>query len=160
MWQQPKDNVTWNDEFWYTAEPLSKNKVGQLMTLLTKEAKLSKPYTNHCVRSTCITILDENNFEARHIMTLSGHKKEEPIKSYTVVTSSPKKKQMSNALADALVKTNSPPELKREVKNEIQINQPVDNGIAEISELLQMSPEEEKASSVKYSVISLPTQCL
>ena len=95
--QQPKDNVTWNDEFWYTAEPLSKNKVGQLMTLLTKEAKLSKPYTNHCVRSTCITILDENNFEARHIMTLSGHKKEEYIKSYSVVTSSPKKKQMSNA---------------------------------------------------------------
>ena len=139
LWQQPKDKVTWEDTYWFTGQPLSKNKVGKLMTFLTKDANLSKAYTNHCVRSTCITVLDKENFEARHIMTVSGHKREESIKSYSTVTSDPKKREMSNALASALV-TKTPETPKKELID--QVDNKDEN--LEIRELLQMTPEEEK----------------
>ena len=74
LWQIAKPKVTWDDEIWYTGEPQSKNKIGGLMSTLSKVANLSKPYTNHCVRATCVTILDHEGFEARHIMSVSGHK--------------------------------------------------------------------------------------
>ena len=82
LWQQALNNMNWEDTEWYSADPQSKNKIGSLMTTLTKEAKLSKSYTNHCVRATCVTLLDRSGFEARHIMTVSGHKSMESIQAY------------------------------------------------------------------------------
>ncbi len=53
------------------------------MKVLSKEAKLSVEYTNHSIRATTITILDRNGYEARHIMSVSGHRSESSLKSYT-----------------------------------------------------------------------------
>ena len=44
------------------------------MSSISKELKLSQKYTNHCIRATAVSLLDESNFEARHIMRVSGHK--------------------------------------------------------------------------------------
>ena len=104
LWQTAKGKVTWEDNSWYTKEPQSKNKIGGLMTSLTKDAKLSQPYTNHCIRATCVTVLDRNGYEARHIMSVSGHKKVESIQSYSSKTSNEKKRQMSNSLASSIIK--------------------------------------------------------
>lgn len=88
--------VAWNDEVWYNNEPLGKNKVQKLMPTLVNAAGLAnKSLTNHCIRSTCITILDREGYEARHIMSVSGHKREESIKSYASKTSSATKRQIS-----------------------------------------------------------------
>ena len=75
LWQQSKVKVSWSHDIWYTGEPQSKNEIGGLMSTLSKEASLSRSYTNHCVRATCVTILDEQGYEARHIMSVSGQKK-------------------------------------------------------------------------------------
>lgn len=84
------------------------------MPMLVKEAGLAnKSLTNHCIRSTCITILDQNGYEARHIMSVSGHKREESIKSYASKTSTATKRQISDTLADAIVK--SPPKKTRAI---------------------------------------------
>lgn len=72
------------------------------MTTLSKEANLSKKYTNHCVRTTTITVLDRSGFEARHIMSVSGHKKVESIQSYSAQTPQTKKREMSDSLSSAL----------------------------------------------------------
>ncbi len=48
-----------------------------------REAKLSVKYTNHSIRATTITILDRNGYETRHIMSVSGHRSESILKSYT-----------------------------------------------------------------------------
>jgi len=42
--------------------------LGDKMKRLSIEAKLSYVYTNHSIRATTITILDECGYRARHIM--------------------------------------------------------------------------------------------
>lgn len=81
------------------------------MPTLVKEAGLTnKSLTNHCILSTCITVLDQGGYEARHIMAISGHKKEESIKSYASKTSSSTKRAISETLSEAIAP--SPPEPK------------------------------------------------
>ena len=53
------------------------------MSSISKELKLSQKYTNHCIRATAVLLLDECNFEAHHIMRVSGHKSESSIRSYS-----------------------------------------------------------------------------
>ena len=65
------------------AAPLWKNTLGTFMSSISKELKLSQKYTNHCIRATAVSLLDECNFEARHIMRVSGHKSESSIRSYS-----------------------------------------------------------------------------
>ena len=56
--------------------------LGEKMKCLSKEAVLSKIYTNHSIPATAVTILDKCEYEARHIMAVSGHKSELSIRSY------------------------------------------------------------------------------
>ena len=152
LWQQAKSSVSWEDAYWYNGTPVSKNKIGNLMTFLTKEAKLSQSYTNHCIRNTCITVLDQSGHEARHIMTVSGHKKIESIQNYAHRTSATNKREMSESLASALVQLQV-----KKAKNEVQapcatVSKPppeipkmefstVDQ--AQIRDLLEITPDEE-----------------
>ena len=69
------------------------------MKHLCEEANLvGKNYTNHSIRATCISRLDNSGFEARHITALSGHKAESTVKEYAVQCPENKKKEMFNAL--------------------------------------------------------------
>ena len=60
---------------------------------ISKELKLSQKYTNHCIRATAVLLLDECNFEARHIMCVSGHKSDSRIRSYSRRLSEVKRKK-------------------------------------------------------------------
>jgi len=67
---------------------------------------LSTIYTNHCLRATCITALDQAGFEARHIMTVSGQKSEASIRSYSRNVSDNKRRDMSFTLSTHMSATN------------------------------------------------------
>ena len=41
--------------------------LGGMMKRISKEANLSRIYTNHSIRATAVTILDKSGFEVRHI---------------------------------------------------------------------------------------------
>ena len=69
------------------------------MKKLLKSAELSKQYTNHCIRATAVNVLDQNNFEARYIMRVSGHKSEASIRSYSRRLSEEKQRDISNSLS-------------------------------------------------------------
>ena len=153
LWQQAKPNTHWDDEVWFTKEPQSKNKIGGLMTTLTKEAHLSKKYTNHCVRATCVTLLDRSGFEACHIMTVSGHKNIDSIQSYSVTTSDAKKREMSESLTGALIKSPKKIRLDKPVTPVETATKPAVNNEIENSkdpftmsfrELLELDTEQEK----------------
>ena len=72
------------------------------MSDLSVAAALSKTYTNHCIRATAIATLDQAGYEARHIMTVSGHRNEASIKRSSRDTSTNQKRKMSEAISSII----------------------------------------------------------
>jgi len=72
-------------EVWYDNVNMvvGENTLGKKMKVISQRAELSTTYTNHSIRAMTITILDRSGFEARHIMSVSGHRNESSIKSYS-----------------------------------------------------------------------------
>ena len=73
--------------------------LGNMMSELSRAAALSKNYTSHCIRVTAISALDRAGYEARHMMTVSGHQNEASIMSYSRDTSTDQKRQMSETIS-------------------------------------------------------------
>ena len=69
------------------------------MKALSKQAELSREYTNHTIRATSATILDHCVFCST---TYNGHKSETSIRSYASKTSVEMKLAMYSGLSKAL----------------------------------------------------------
>ena len=54
------------------------------MQSISKDCQLSTIYTNHSLRATTVHLLDVARFPDRHIMSVTGHKAESSLKTYTV----------------------------------------------------------------------------
>ena len=74
------------DSTWYTRHPIGKNTLCNMMKRLSNQAHLSRQYTNHSVRATCITKLSEKGVQENIIMATSGHKSVESLKAYNRTT--------------------------------------------------------------------------
>jgi len=75
LWQRPADAIDDDDANpWYTNRRVGVNTIAKFMSELSKMAKLSVTYTNHSIRATSITMMDNAGMEARHIMRVSGHR--------------------------------------------------------------------------------------
>lgn len=108
FWQRPKRSGNEiNNSTWYDNSPVGKNTLGNKMKTLSQQAGLSRVYTNHCLRATCVTTLDSVGFEARHIMGVSGHKAETSIRNYSRVDEA-KKREMSMALSSNMTSSFTP----------------------------------------------------
>ena len=103
FWQRPRDSYEKNEQIWYCRSALGKNMLARMMPDISEQAKLSFRYTNHSVRATAITALDNAGIEARHIMRASGHESEASIRSYAKRLSENEKRQMSDSLNNVLV---------------------------------------------------------
>jgi len=102
LWQRPRESFSSNDHIWYCNAPLGKNTLSNMMANISSSAKLSKRYTNHCIRATSVSALDRAGFEARHIIRATGHKSETSIKSYSRRLTESTQREMSDALSSAL----------------------------------------------------------
>ena len=71
------------------------------MSSISKQVNLSEKYTYHCIKAMAVSFLDACNFEARHIMRVSGHKSESSIRSYSRRLSKAKQKEISHTLSSA-----------------------------------------------------------
>ena len=96
LWQRPNDFVYESGTIWYNKSPVGKHLLGSMMTNISKRSQLSRHYTNHSIRATSITIMDESGLESRHIMKVSGHKSEASLKSYA--QNIPNKKKIERML--------------------------------------------------------------
>ena len=102
LFQRPMKKLTPDSDVWYDNRVVGKCSLGEMMKQISKQAGLSKDYTNHSIRAKTVTILDKSWFEARHIMALSGHRSESSIRSYSKMDESTKKR-MSETLTAAAV---------------------------------------------------------
>lgn len=95
LYRRPKRNVFTSEDVWYDNMVVGERTLGEKMKNISREAKLSKCYTNHSIRATAVTILDESGFEARHIAE-SRHKNEASIRSYSKTDIYTKEKMSEN----------------------------------------------------------------
>jgi len=99
FWQKPKSKFNENDVCWYQNMAVGKNTLYDKMKSISTAAGLSQKYTNHCLRATCITALDQSGFEARHIMSVSGQKCESSIRAYSHNVAENVRRNMSLSLS-------------------------------------------------------------
>jgi len=75
---KPKPN-----EKWYSSKRVvGKNAIGDFMKTISKEANLSKLYTNHSIRVTTISELFSQGFSVDQIQSVSGHKNPQSVQRY------------------------------------------------------------------------------
>ena len=96
-------------EVWYDRQRMGPDTIAKFMRNLSENAKLSKIYTNHCIRKTCIVTLDNSGFEARHIIAVSSHKSETTIKEYSEKCPDSKREEMYDALTKQIMPTKATP---------------------------------------------------
>jgi hypothetical protein len=99
LFQKPKRNFMSGDQIWFENSPIGVNKIGSMMKEISKDAKLSRVYSNHCVRSTTVTVLDAAGIPIHRIMQTSGHRNESSVKFYCDRQTLEKEKESSNILA-------------------------------------------------------------
>ena len=102
LFQRPKKAVKDSDKAWFDNMVVGQRSLADKMKNISAAAELCYPYTNHSIRATAITILDDCSFEARHIMALSGHKSESSIQSDAAQTSLSNKRKMSETISRSL----------------------------------------------------------
>jgi integrase len=76
--------------------------LAQMMPEISIKAKFSQCYSNHSVRATSISAMDNAGVEARHIMRASGHRSESSIRIYSKQLSENKQREISDNLNGAL----------------------------------------------------------
>jgi hypothetical protein len=59
LWQRPKKNVLIEDDVWYDNSSLGHNTLGKMMDTMSREARLSKIYSNHCLKGTHASVLND-----------------------------------------------------------------------------------------------------
>lgn len=69
---------------WFMKAPLGHNLLGQMMARISESAGLSKRYTNHCLRATCIKKLRKAGFTPQEVCAVSGHKNPASLAQYDV----------------------------------------------------------------------------
>ena len=113
--------ISWNrvlatDGVWYTTRQVGPRTLGDMMKVISKEAKLSQIYTNHSVRATTATLLSHAGVDTREIMRITQHRNEGSVKSYNRDSSDAQKRQYSAILqgnADEVTDTSLVPHVPR-----------------------------------------------
>ena len=84
---------------WYCdRKNLGRPSLGEMMKTISASARLSKSYTNHCVRVTVVTTLKENGFSAEDICTITGHKNVMSVNKYFKDRNDSHKRKLSECL--------------------------------------------------------------
>ena len=132
---------------WYDNIPVGHNTLGEKMKVISIQSKLSKVYTNHCIRATCISILDEAGISDRHICGISGHKSVESLKSYKSKLSDKKKRDVLEKLCEKLVVNDTNINLPSDFTVENVSSSDIENDPV-LTEFLSPSQEDKDLASV------------
>ena len=102
IWLFQQCRTKTDDGPWYKNEPLGVNSLGAMMKTISKSAALSQTYTNHCVRSTTITVLFNAGIEVQHIQSRTGHRSLQGLQPYIGNPTVGKKRDEAHILQEAM----------------------------------------------------------
>ena len=110
LFQRPRlESAKFNpeiEEVWFCQAPIGQSMLNNMMKIMSQNAGIEPHLTNHCVRATSVTVLSDSNIEARHIKSVTGHKSDQSIESYSVRPSFRQKENMSNILSSFINESN------------------------------------------------------
>ena len=125
LWQKPKQKIPKQGLPWYIPQKVGHNTHEKFMSNLSKDAKLSQHYTNHCIRVSGVTNLSRANFSAKQVMAASGHKSVELLAIYQCVHED-KKMMMGLCLTYSLIQPQNVkfPEIQQSPMQQIALPSP------------------------------------
>ena len=100
--RKPRSFKPGEDKVWYCKSPLGVNILDSMLKLMSSQAGIQPHLTNHCLRSTSVTVFSYNICETRHIQSVTGHKCDNSSESYNDRPSLDRQKKMSEALSSFL----------------------------------------------------------
>ena len=102
LFPKPKSISNLKNEWYHDKLVLGKNSLNDMMKSISTKAGLSMTFTNHCIRATVVTELNEKGYSVQEIQTVTGHKRPESVSKYIKRTTPTKKQKMSNDLSSSL----------------------------------------------------------
>uniref|UniRef100_A0AAV2KYQ4 BTB domain-containing protein n=1 Tax=Knipowitschia caucasica TaxID=637954 RepID=A0AAV2KYQ4_KNICA len=114
FFQRPRDHCCYSDATWFENKAIGKNLLGTRMQMLSRAAKLSKTYTNHCIGAVSIATLN-SIVGARTLCvtkgTMNGHVQPQQLVVSVERGESPKPKRlcMRQAHSDSTVEVHQQP---------------------------------------------------
>ena len=98
FWPKAKRVPTAN--CWYeTKQIVGRTVLGEMMKRISRNAGLSRIYTNHCVRPTVVSNLKTSGFKNEEICLITGHKSETSIRRYDRLVHDRTLKRLSSSLS-------------------------------------------------------------
>ena len=108
LFQRVRAHYNTRDDVWYCNSPLGKSSLANMMKNISKAAKPSTEYTNHCLRATVVSTLSASGVEDRHIMSVTGHKAARSLAAYSKSTAA-QQRSMSRILDGRTSSVELPP---------------------------------------------------
>ena len=105
LYQQIDPKSRYDDACWYLQAQTGQKKLQGMMAKLSVEAELSRRYTNHCLRATCISTLMNSGFDPLTVTRLSGHRNIQSVLSYCKDVGDNTKRRMAETLTSSLTGT-------------------------------------------------------
>lgn len=81
---------------------VGQNGLGQIMQTISKMSGISTVYTNHSFQATAVSVLHAAQIQSRHIMSVTGHKAESSIKTFSERIDEKTKKIMSEKISEKI----------------------------------------------------------
>ena len=102
FWPKPKRVPTVN--CWYEKKQIvGRTVLDEMMKRISRNASLSRIYTNHCVRPTVVSNLKSSGFKNDEICLITGHKSETSISRYDRLVHDRTLKRLSSSLSKETV---------------------------------------------------------
>ena len=102
LFQYPINTFNILSKVWYSAKPVGKNTLAQMMPRISEKSGLSKRYTCHSVRASSITTLYQAGISVDKIIAITRHKNTSSLKSYVSGMSTKQKQECSSILASSV----------------------------------------------------------
>lgn len=83
VFQRAHPSFSGEESVWFMKCALGHNLLSEMMRRISQKAALSKLYTNHCLRATCISTLMKAGFSDNQICAVSGHKNASSLAVYS-----------------------------------------------------------------------------